>query len=287
MRAIGTKTNEPTTRIRAPRRRFSRVYSLALVTFVLALAAAQFGVHTLHQREIVCWGDSMTAGVGASAAVINTPYESYDASNQSYPEILEHFTHLPTYNMGVSGAASDEIVAMQDAFVTFVAENAASRAEKGDIGKGWYGNGDVIILEIGSNGGWDQDFNTLIGQYYAMIARSGCSNYLILGDTDDPGTSIADTEQKPFEKNGNENKTAWETALENEFGDRFINMRLYLIANGLDDVGIEAGIEDKDLAARGCISRKLRADWTHLNSFGYYSKAKAIYMRGVALGYWT
>ena len=37
---------------------------------------------------IVCWGDSMTYGVGADRAIIKTDDGTYDASYQSYPEIL-------------------------------------------------------------------------------------------------------------------------------------------------------------------------------------------------------
>ena len=53
---------------------------------------------------------------------------------------------------------------------------------------------DILILEIGSNGGWE-NYRQLISQYDAMIQNSGCDYYIIVGDTDDPGTSIADTTQ--------------------------------------------------------------------------------------------
>ena len=68
-------------------------------------------------REIVCWGDSMTQGVGADtdegALVSLADGELYDTSYQSYPQVLSQLTGLDTYNFGVAGATSAEIAAMQ------------------------------------------------------------------------------------------------------------------------------------------------------------------------------
>ena len=36
----------------------------------------------------------------------------------------------------------------------------------------------------------------------------------------------------------------------------------------------------------GNLPEQIRADFTHFNSYGYYSKAKAIYLKGIELGYW-
>ena len=81
-------------------------------------------------------------------------------------------------------------------------------------------------------------------------------------------------------------ETPWEQALSKAYGDHFINMRLYMIQNGLSDCGLEATDEDLDGFTRGEISQQLRADWTHFNAYGYYAKAKGIYEKGVELGYW-
>ena len=51
--------------------------------------------------------------------------------------------------------------------------------------------GTILVLEMGSNGGWDGDYATLIEQYHAIIENSGCENFIIIGDTDDPGTRSA------------------------------------------------------------------------------------------------
>lgn len=148
---------------------------------------------------------------------------------------------------------------------------------------------DILILEIGSNGGWD-NYRQLISQYDAMIQNAGCDYYIIVGDTDDPGTSIADTTQGFRNEDGTYigvGDTAWEATLREAYGEHFINMRTYLIENGLSDVGLRATKGDYRGFRRGRISKQLRSDWTHFNSYGYYAKGLAIYAKGVELGYWN
>ena len=78
----------------------------------------------------------------------------------------------------------------------------------------------------------------------------------------------------------------WETALHDAFGDHFINMRVYMLENGLEDCGFTMTEQDREDYERGIISGQLRSDWTHFNSYGYYAKGKALYLKGVELGYW-
>ena len=149
---------------------------------------------------------------------------------------------------------------------------------------------DILILEISSNGGWASNYQLLILQYDAMIQSSGCKYYIIVGDTDDPGTSIGDTTQGETDEDGNYigiGDTAWEAALREAYGDHFINMRTYLIENGLSDVGLMPTKSDLINYKKGNISKRLRSDWTHLNSMGYYAKGVGIYKKGVELGYWS
>ncbi len=287
------------------------------------------------KREIVCWGDSMTQGVGADegALVSLADGELYDTSYQSYPQVLSQLTGLGTYNFGVAGATSAEIAAMQggltweeleaaektvegsDADAAADADDAADAdaadadadadaADAADadadadeqpvshidpevIEEGEQHTGDILVLEIGSNGGWNDDYQVLIDQYRAMIDRSGCGDYLILGDTDDPGTSVGDTSQVPFTEDYAPRETNWEAALREAFGDHFINMRVFLIKHGLEISGLTPTEEDVADARLGCISKQLRSDWTHLNARGYFAKAVAVYQRGVKLGYWS
>lgn len=257
-------------------------------------------------REIVCWGDSMTQGVGADAGadslVLLADGELYDTSHQSYPQVLSQLTGLDTYNFGVAGATSEEIAVMQGALPWTALDIADAADGDPDVGDaaitvsrldpevaeaGEEHTGDILVLEIGSNGGWGDDYQVLIDQYRAMIERSGCEDYLILGDTDDPGTSVGDTSQEPFTEGYAPRETAWEAALSEAFGERFINVRVFLIKHGLDISGLAPTEEDVADARLGCISKQLRSDWTHLNARGYFAKAVAIYRRGVRLGCWS
>lgn len=297
------------------------MFAIAMAFLLAGIVAVQFCLHSPafgddgkdgKKREVVCWGDSMTSGMGAGKALIKNETEKYDASGKSYPEILEHFTGLKTYNFGVPGAKSDEIAYMQGGLKELNDEKA-SEAEEDEDDEDYYEEdedsededledeptidydimtagkkhpGDVLVLEIGSNGGWDGDYKTLISQYRAMIKHAKCDDYIILGDTDDPGTSISDKRQKPFKRGKGSGETSWEAALSKEFGDHFLNMRTYLIRNGLSDAGLNPNLIDRTYADQGRISPRLRADWTHLNSYGYYAKAKAVYNHGRKLGYW-
>ena len=149
---------------------------------------------------------------------------------------------------------------------------------------------DILILEIGSNGGWGSDYQTLILQYDNIILNSGCKYYIIVGDTDDPGTSIADDNQEEYNEDGSYigiGDTSWEAALREAYGAHFFNIRTYLIQNGLSDCGLNTTSDDLENFKRGNISKKLRYDWTHFNAYGYYAKGKGIYQKGVELGYWN
>lgn len=234
------------------------------------------------QRIISCWGDSLTKGVGAGFAFIVKDGTLFNASFQSYPEILERLTGIKSVNYGFSGATSEEIVFYQKILMPLRELSMVGAAE----GRSAKHEGDVIILEIGSNGGWDNDYDILIGQYRDMIDRSGCNNYIVIGDTDDPGTSFADVLQEPLIAGWSSDETDWEAALKEAFGDHFINMRAFLIGRGLQTAGLEPTEEDDEAAQRGCVSEQLRSDWTHLNSYGYYAQAMAVYEKGQELGYW-
>ena len=219
-------------------------------------------------NTVSCWGDSMTQGVGAGEANIN----GVDYSYGHFPDILERFTHYATNNYGVGGESSQDIM---------------NRAIN------YYQNGNnrnqILILEMGSNGGWGNDYNTLIEQYKAIIRSAGTCFYIIVGDTDDPGTSIGDLNQTEYNEDGSYvgfRETAWEAALSAAFGDHFFNTRLYMLQNGLADVGLAATYDDNVMISQGKISTQLRADWTHFNSYGYYTKALGIYKKGLQLGYW-
>lgn len=149
---------------------------------------------------------------------------------------------------------------------------------------------DILILEIGSNGGWGSDYQTLILQYDNIIINSGCDYYIIVGDTDDPGTSIGDDNQGEYNEDGSYvgiGDTSWEAALREAYGAHFFNTRTYIIQYGLDVCGLNTTTEDLENFKRGNISKQLRYDWTHFNAYGYYAKGMGIYEKGKELGYWS
>jgi len=242
-------------------------------------------------REISCWGDSMTLGIGRSAAEIIQDDEVKDISYCDYPSILEELTGIPTHNFGVSGATSEEIAVMQGglALEECDIDMETSNIDMDIMQESVFHKNDILIIEIGSNGGWENDYEKLILQYDAMILNSNCPYYIIIGDTDDPGTSLGDKNQTEKDEEGyyiGIGDTAWEAVLRKAYGDHFINMRTYLVKYGLSDVHLSATIKDQSDAKKGFVSEQLKSDWTHLNSYGYYAKGLAVYKKGVELGYW-
>ena len=148
---------------------------------------------------------------------------------------------------------------------------------------------DILILEMGSNGGWENDYDELIKQYQNIIDNSYYADYIIVGDTDNPGES-ADIYQDVYDNNGNYaglHATLWEQTLYDAFGEHFLNTRLYLMENALSDCGLTPTENDIIDIQTGNLPEQIRADFTHFNSYGYYSKAKAIYLKGIELGYWN
>ena len=238
------------------------------------------------KREIVCWGDSLTEGIGASGAIIRRDSGLFNASFLSYPEILELLTGIRTFNFGVSGATSAEIAYMQGGYELEgeLEDYPGIREEVMQLGA--QHKGDILVIEMGSNGGWEEGYEQLIEQYHAMIDHSGCTQYIIVGDTDDPGFSYAGLDDWPQDYGLGVEETAWEVALREEFGEHFINMRLFLVEHGLEVAGLTPNEEDEEYSALGWVSDQLRSDWTHLNSYGYYAQAVGVYEKGRELGYW-
>ncbi len=252
------------------------------------------------EREIVCWGDSMTEGYGSTDGEVERDGVVYDISGLSYPEMLAALTGLHTFNFGVSGANSLEICMMQGAYPMntenmekITADGRSSRIRPSVVKEGKDHPGDILILEIGSNGGWDDDYQVLIDQYRAMVEHSGCENYIIVGDTDDMGNSastkvVAEEDASYSEETGYKAiyETSWDKALEEAFGEHFINMRAYILQNGMEMCHLIPSDEEEYQLSAGMIPDQLRSDWTHFTCYGYYVQAVGIYEKGIELGYW-
>ena len=110
---------------------------------------------------------------------------------------------------------------------------------------------DILIIEMGSNGGWD-NYDELIAQYQSIIDYTGCEDYIIVGDTDDPGSSLADEgviNMDNSEGGTGKNYTDWEVALRDAFGEHFFNTRVYMLEYGLSNCGLKASALDRLYAA--------------------------------------
>ena len=142
--------------------------------------------------------------------------------------------------------------------------------------------GDILILQIGHNGGWNNDYNMLINQYKMAIEKSQTDRYIIIGNTSGDYESNKD----------------WEYALQSAFQRHFINMREYLAhpiyddngniisCYGLDDRGFTPTADDLTKISVGEVPRQLKVDSAHFTSYGYYTEAEQVYKRGKELGYW-
>lgn len=309
---------------------------------------------TSNNKKIVCWGDSITYGLGGQDnTYIVREDEVIDASNWNYPDTLKYYTGMDVYNLGVCGETSYDIAIRQGGIKMYIEKQVTVKPGKKvqvsiidefggkvtlenfsgyesyneapenvvyindiafqletDNGKLYisiYNNssgksvklkkgsqvvtkaahdiaGDVIVIQMGSNGGWD-DYDELIQQYKSMIANSGTECYIIIGDTDNPDESIEGDYYIDNPEAGLE-ETLWEAALREAFGEHFINMRMYMLENALDVTSLEPDTEDEESLLQGRVPESLKYDYTHLNSYGYYTVGVAVYEKGIELGYW-
>ena len=222
------------------------------------------------KRNISCWGDSMTYGYGTGPGYINLN-GGKDISGITFPSELKNLTQGNVNNYSICGETSLQIMNRADSYYKYHIEN------------------DILIIEMGSNGGWNNNYNMLIQQYKDIIRNANTSYYIIIGNTDDPGFSNGDRKQTPYNTDGSyvgTNLTNWEKALSEAFGDHFFNTRLYLLKDGLSDCGLVPTQLDVDMIRQGKMPSQLRFDVIHFNSYGYYSKAQGIYKKGQELGYW-
>lgn len=291
---------------------------------------------------VSCWGDSLTAGAGATPIVIDGVHGATMPSTLAhlldfdYPDDYSENVENAVLNFGVGGEDSRTILCRMGALLMYV--NDITIPASGSVtinkimcmdgkeiypcrqdwgGQRWVFNecyiggvkgkltydtstsvytfqretvgaelvinrptiitsavqkrkDDVLIIEIGHNGGWDNDYEQLVNQYRIAIEHNGNDKYIIIGDTD--GTA--------------ESRSEWEYALKTAFGKHFINMREYLSAYGLADRGLTPTEDDLAKMVVGEVPLQLKTDSTHLNSYGYYTEGEQVYKRGKELGYW-
>lgn len=256
-------------------------------SYQIALRAGGIPIYTDRDIYITDHSLAYVKFVNENEETINmNDYSGYGYEDNTYPDTV-YINDVLCY---VERAAEGLYISIcSDAYCDSVTEmyiNAWTRV----IPKAAYDHrNDILILEIGSNGGWENDYDELIKQYQNIIDNSYYADYIIVGDTDNPGES-ADIYQDVYDNNGNYaglHATLWEQALYDAFGEHFLNTRLYLMENALSDCGLTPTENDIIDIQTGNLPEQIRADFTHFNSYGYYSKAKAIYLKGIELGYWN
>lgn len=123
---------------------------------------------------------------------------------------------------------------------------------------------DIVIIWMGQNDGVN-DATEIIRLEKLMVdyLTSYNKQFLIIGLSSSDAAYRAPMEQQ-FKK---------------EFGRRFINIREYLSAYGLEDAGIEPTSQDLTDMANGVAPTSLRIDLVHFNTAGYTVIANQVHKR--------
>jgi lysophospholipase L1-like esterase len=269
--------------------------------------------------DVVCWGDSMTAGAGGGGV--------------TYPGVLQSLLsthgHAGTVrNMGVGGETS----------VTIAARSGAYPFSVNIVGGVIPESDDVAV-----------NFRPINGSVPAPINVTGMTGYLggVLGsflyDADSgvhsfrrsvAGSAVAANRPLSFYRNDSklrrgdiaiiwigQNGPAWPRALQDakamiqnltalekrfiviskptgttstnaedvtwfsEFGPRFIPARQYLVEFGLQDAGIAPTEQDLIDIAAGTVPTSLRSDSVHWNAAGYTILGNLVFNRLNELGW--
>lgn len=156
---------------------------------------------------------------------------------------------------------------------------------------------EVMLINLGSNSGWDENPDVLLNQVQLMVdhfVAAGGEKYIICGQSG--GKHLRTEEMRAI-------TFAYEEKAATAFGNHWLNLREYLIANGLTENGLTASALDTERMALGQVPASLVGGGTttdikmydgvsvtddvHPNVYGANSIMLAFYNKGVALGYWT
>lgn len=129
------------------------------------------------------------------------------------------------------------------------------------------------VFFVGQNGGFD-DVADLIKQLKAMILYSKSERYIVISFHNP--NKVINTIPRMREM---------EDSLSQSFGKHFINLREYMVKQGLSDAGLQATQADKDSIAKGKVPPQLMTDGTHFTSTGYNEIAQLVYNKMKELGY--
>ena len=130
---------------------------------------------------------------------------------------------------------------------------------------------DLMILWLGTNNKPNSStISAVISYIDSMIEYSNSSNYIVIGLTS---------------KSYMPDIMAVNEALAQKYGEHFLDIRTYILENGLADAEITPTEQDETDIANGEIPSSLRSDDVHLNAEGYTIVGTQVYNKLISLGY--
>ena len=130
---------------------------------------------------------------------------------------------------------------------------------------------DLMIIWAGTNDRPSAStIQNVINNIDSMIEYSSNSNYIVIG--------LTSKSYMPEVEEVNE-------ILAEKYGEHFLDIRKYLLENGLSDAGITATAQDEIDINSGEIPSSLRYDEVHFNDYGYTIVGTQVYNKLISLGY--
>lgn len=180
----------------------------------------------------------------------------------------------PCYIEGVEGELSYAAEDNKYYFTRKEAGDAVSVADQTKVqtfAAGDKDSSDIIVLFAGTNLPPDKDtVGELIAMERQMLEFLDAKRYVVIGLTSKK--LIKDVE-------------AINESLEEAFGEHFLDIRSYLLENGLRDAGIEPTKKDMKNLAKGEIPSSLRVDEVHGTADFYQIIGECVYRKLKDLGY--
>lgn len=162
---------------------------------------------------------------------------------------------------------------------------------------GQFNNSEATMLVLlGCNSGWNDNPSTLLNQVNLMVQHfeaAGGTQYIIAGIFS--GKHMREQAVRDL-------VMAYESLAATQFGNHWLNIREYLITNGLTQNGLTPSQSDTERMAVGQVPGSLlgggtptnivmypttSSDDTHPNAYGANSIMLGFFEKGVALGYWN
>lgn len=265
-----------------------------------------------YTSDLICWGDSITAGAGGS-----TPYPEIAASilgiscmncgvggesantiaarqggnniiipagsiNGTYSSFNDIFGHSIAPLLQGSGAGSASMLYINDKLCnisysdsTYTISNYSGDSSSVPLIGRFIGstfNGRIVVIMVGQNGAWIEDsadLDSYVAVTKSMISHVGHERWIVMGLT--TGTTSS--------------RSAMELRYLQEFGNKFLPSRKLLVEQGLTLENITPTSQDTTDISNGTVPTSLRADSTHLNTYGYHALGTILANKITSLGY--